>query len=239
MIGWMKAGHKYATSVHPDYEQASVPYEEPGRSLRSWSELAAIVKVREKFFTEDGRPNELWHRLTTSVSLLDFKQPNINGARPDLLAALGQFNSIQRDNITDYLRGTGTYKLRGPGYFQDPAEASRIAAGPGGVTNGFAATISALRINVQVIEGKMAFRLSAVIAPQDGAKAVTTPAGSQRPKDAGKAGQKPGEAAPAKPLATTTAAATRGVGAANSGGQSKGLKYPFTLLELTEGGGSR
>ena len=107
MIGWMKAGHKYATSVHPDYEQASVPYEEPGRPLRSWSELAAIIKVREKLFSEDGRPNELWQRLTSSVSLLDFPLPNINGARADLLAAIGQFNSLQQENITDFLRGTG------------------------------------------------------------------------------------------------------------------------------------
>lgn len=236
MIGWVKVGHKYSTSVHPDYEQSSVPYQEPGRSLRSWSELAAIVKVREKFFTEDGRPNELWQRLTSSVSLLDFTRPNINGARPDLLAALGQFNSSQRDNITDYLRGAGTYKLKGPGYFQDAGEASRIAAGSGGVTSGFGATISALRINVRVIEGTMSFRLSAVIAPEGGAKAVTTVAGSNRPKDAGKAAQAAKEATPSAPVAVTTGAATRGVGAGAPGTPTKSLKYPFTLLEITEGG---
>jgi general secretion pathway protein K len=236
LIGWMKAGHKYSTSVHPDYEQASVPYEEPGRPLRSWSELAAIVKVRDKLFTEDGRPNELWQRLTSSVSLLDFPRPNINGARMDLLAAIGQFNSLQQENITDFLRGTGTYKLKGPGYFQDAAEASRIASGPGGVTTGFGATISALRINVEVFEGKMSFRLSAVIAPEGGAKAVTTLAGSNRPKDAGKAAQTAKEVAPNVPVATTTAAAVKGVGAAASGGPPTALKYPFTLLEITEGG---
>jgi general secretion pathway protein K len=236
LIGWTKSGHKYSTSVHPDYEQATVPYEEPGRSLRSWSELAAIVKVREKFFTEDGRPNELWQRLTTSVSLLDFPRPNINGARTDLLAAVGQFNAMQQENITDFLRGTGTYKLKGPGYFQDAAEASRIAVGPGGVTTGFGATISALRINVLVIEGKMNFRLSAVIAPQGGAKAITTPAASQRPKDAGKAAQKAQEVAPKAAPVTTTAAATRGVGNAAAGAAPKSLKYPFGLLEITEGG---
>lgn len=236
IIGWSKSGHKYSTSVHPDYEQAAVPYEEPGRSLRSWSELAAIVKVREKFFTEDGRPNDRWQRLTTSVSLLDFPRPNINGARSDLLAALGQFNAMQQENITDFLRGTGTYKLKGPGFFQDAAEASRIAVGPGGVTSGFGATISALRINVQVFEGKMSFRLSAVIAPQGGAKAVTTPAGSQRPKDAGKAAAQAKEVAPKAQPVTTTAAATRGVGTAAPGTPPKSIKYPFGLLEITEGG---
>jgi hypothetical protein len=93
-----------------------------------------------------------------------------------------------------------------------------------------------LRINVQVFEGKMSFRLSAVIAPQGGAKAVTTPAGSQRPKDGGKAAQQAKEVAPKAPPVTTTAAATRAVGAAAAGAAPKSLQYPFGLLEITEAG---
>jgi len=48
--------------------------------------------VRAAFYDSDGRPNDLWKRFAESVSLFDFARPNLNGAKPDTLAAMGQFD---------------------------------------------------------------------------------------------------------------------------------------------------
>ena len=42
MLGWTKRNHAYTSSVQPNYEGGAIPYLEPGRSLRSFHELAAI-----------------------------------------------------------------------------------------------------------------------------------------------------------------------------------------------------
>jgi len=68
----------------PDYDQAAIPYAPPGRSLRSFDELAAIDVAKDMFYGEDGRPNELWHRFADAFSLLSYRQTNINSARPDV-----------------------------------------------------------------------------------------------------------------------------------------------------------
>ncbi|MGH7944520.1 MAG: hypothetical protein ACREF9_05875, partial [Opitutaceae bacterium] len=142
MLGWMKRNHVYTSSVQPNYEGGPIPYLPPGRSMRSFHELAAIEKVREAFYDSDGRPNDYWRRFVNSVSLLDFARPNLNGAKPDTLAALGQFDETQQQNLGDYLRGAGNYQNQGPQFFQAPNEAQRIA-GPTGDTSAFGATISA------------------------------------------------------------------------------------------------
>jgi len=41
LMGWMHKGHVYSSTV-PQYEQSVIPYEAPGRPLRSFKELAAI-----------------------------------------------------------------------------------------------------------------------------------------------------------------------------------------------------
>lgn len=234
MLGWMKRNHVYTSSVQPNYEMGAIPYLPPGRSLRSFHELAAIEKVRETFYDADGRPNEYWRRFADSVSLLDFPRPNINGAKPDTLAALGQFNETQQQNLGDYLRGTGNYQTQGPQFFQAPNEAQRIA-GPTGDTSGFATTISALRITVTVRDGRTEFKMSTVIAPPNGATTVQTTATAartqasaataqtaaqqqQRP-NAAQAITRPG-AAPAAPKQNASTAGN--------------LKYPFTLLDIRE-----
>src|SRR5690606_11502317 len=123
LLGWMKRNHVHTSSVQPDYEMGPIPYVPPGRPLRSFHELAAIEKVRETFYDADGRPNEFWRRFADSVSLLDFERPNINGAKPDTLAALGQFDETPQQNLNDFLRGTGSYQSQGPQFFQAPNEA--------------------------------------------------------------------------------------------------------------------
>jgi len=226
LLGWMKPDHIATSSIRPDYDSGPVPYEAPGRSLRSYHELAAIEKVRDFFYETDGRPNPYWHRFVDAVSLLDFARPNINGAKPDTLAAVGQLDGTQMQNITDFLRGTGNQQFNGPGFFKDPGEAARLT-GAAGNTAGFAATISALRINVVVREGRNEYRVMAIVAPPGGATTVQQTAVK---KTTAAAAAKPADQQQNRPNATQTN--PRPGGAANAA--ARALKYPFTLLEIRE-----
>lgn len=233
LLGWMKRNHVYTTGVQPNYELAAIPYLAPGRSLRSFSELAAIEKVREVFFDATGRPNDLWRRFVDAVSLFDFPRPNLNGAKADTLAALGQFDETQRRNLDQYLRGDGLYSTQGPQVFQAPGDAQRIA-GPTGDTRAFGATISALRITVTVRDGQTVFRLSTVVAPPSGATTVQTTATEARTQTAGSAGK----TATQQQNRPNAAQATPRPGTApvNSpqNAPARNLRYPFTLLEMRE-----
>ena len=232
LIGWMQRGHVYSSAIPPDYEQDNPPYDAPLRSLRSYSELAAIDKARDMFYDTDGRPNDLWRRFAAAVSLLNFAKPNINGAKPDALLALGQFELTQQQNVNDFVAGSGNYTAQGPGYFQTMADAQRVA-GPGGNLGAFATTISALRIFITVHDGNSQFRLAAVVTPQGGgATTVTTTATSTRAQTSALAArsgtQQPNQPSAGQQSTRQTSTVTRQTGTAPS------IKYPFTLLESRE-----
>ncbi|MEX2045119.1 MAG: hypothetical protein WD941_07175 [Opitutus sp.] len=227
LMGWMSRSHVLSTALSPQYDLGAIPYEPPGRPMRSYHELAAIEYAREKFYDQDGRPNELWRRFADNVSLLDFQQPNLNGAKPDSLAVLGQFDEVQRQNLGDYLAGRGIHESQGPAFFQNPTDAQRIA-GPSGNTGAFSTTISALRIIVTVMEGQTPFRLAAVIAPPGGATTVDTNATATRTQASSAKQPRSGRQARADKAAT----ASLGKGGQPQGDQN--LKYPFTLLEIRE-----
>jgi hypothetical protein len=230
LLGWMQRNHVYTAAIEPNYDQGDLPYVAPGRSLRSYNELAAIDKVRDVFYDADGRPTELWHRFVEAVSLLSFNRPNINGAKPAALLALGQFQPTQQQTLNDYLAGAGSYETQGPGLpFQNAAEAQRIT-GPGGNAGAFATTISALRIRVTVHDGSSEFRLAAVIAPPSGATTVQTTATSARTQASAGAAANPTQQR-TQPNATQRNPST----AARTGqAAQRSLNYPFTLLEIRE-----
>lgn len=227
LMGWMSAGHVSSTALSPRYDLGTIPYEAPGRPLRSYHELAAVEFAREKFYDEAGRPNELWRRFADSVSLLDFQRPNLNAARPDTLAVLGQFDETQRQNLSDYVSGRGLYESQGPAFFQRANDAQRIA-GPSGNTGAFSTAISALRVTVTVIDGQTSFRLSAVIAPPDGATIVDTNATATRTQAS--SGAQARGVRPARGDRTPAA----GQGRSGQPQVDQNLKYPFTLLEIRE-----
>jgi hypothetical protein len=228
MLGWMKRDHIYATAVVPSYDQGAIPFEVPGRPLRSYHELAAIEKVRETFYDRDGRPNEFWKRFVASVSLLQFQRPNINGAKADTLAALGQFDETQQRTIEEYLKGDGSYLSKGPGFFQNPTDAQQIA-GPTGDAGAFSTTISALRIFVTVRDGRTEFRLAAVIAPPNGATTVQATATSTRTETSASSAQTASQQQnrPNAGQAATTPTPNQNQTPGN-------LRYPYTLLEIRE-----
>jgi hypothetical protein len=145
MLGWMKKNHVSSTARQPDYEQGSPPYGEPLRSMRSYSELAAIDYAREMFYDEKGHPNELWHRFVQAISLYDFKETNLNGLNGSLLKDLGLIDAGQQQQFDDFRGGVGSHARAGPGYFESPADAASVLGGAQPLT-GYSTQISALRI---------------------------------------------------------------------------------------------
>lgn len=230
LMGWMQHEHVYSTSITPDYDQSATPYDPPGRPLRSYSELAAIDKVRDFFYDANGRPNDYYLRFVAAVSLYDFSKSNINGATTDTLTALGQYDPTQQGQLSDYLNGKNKFQNQGPGYFQDPNQAQSIA-GPGGNITAFGTTISALRITITVHDGNSQFKLSAVIAPlSGGAKPVTQTATSASPKTSTSTAQSVSQAQSAPNTNQANATSTR----AGQTATSQNLQYPFKLLEISE-----
>jgi len=226
LLGWMHKDHVYTTAISPDYEQSAIPYDPPARSLRTYSELAAIDKAREFFFDAGGRPNDNYRRFVEAVSLFDFAQSNINGAGAGALAAVGQYTESQRQAIGDYLAKKGPYE-NSPGSFKDASQAQAIA-GEGGNAGAFSTTISALRVIITVHEGKTHFRVAAVVTQQGAAKVVQETATSQKGKTSSPTSQNqsnPNAEQPKPPVAGNgTQEATT----------TENLRYPFTLLEIRE-----
>lgn len=226
LLGWMKKDHVYSTAIMPDYDQSAIAYQPPLRPMRSYSELAAIDKVREFFYDADGQPNENWRRFVASVSLLNYAKPNLNGARPETLAAIGQYDETQRKALGDYLSGSGTYAPNGANSFKDTAQAATVA-GQGGASSAFTTTISALRILITVHEGKSQFRLSTVVTHGRDARVVQETATSQRAQTSATSSQ-------TKPTAPN-AAQTNNPSTTNAqNSATANLRYPFTLLEIRE-----
>jgi general secretion pathway protein K len=225
--GWMVKGYSYTTTLTPDYADADIAYTEPARAMRSFTELAAIDDARDLFFDENGLPNGNYWRFVDDFSLFNFPQPNANGANADVMAAVGQYTDIQRQHISDFLNGTGQYATDGQQWLQNSAQLAAVA-GLGGNAATFGTTISALRINVTVHDGRSQYRVSVVVSPQGGA--TTNPTVATNATAA---------AASTSPSSTTSLASTaQPTSTANSAtaaaAASQNINYPFTLLEILE-----
>jgi hypothetical protein len=226
LLGWIKKNHTYTTAASPDYEHATLPYASPQRSLRNYSELAAIDYARTVFFDETGKPTDLYRRFSESVSLYNFRQTNINGAKPDVLTALGEFDDTQKSKLGDYLAGTGQSALTGPGWFTATADARKFL-GATGRAGQFGTTISALHIRLTVHDGRAEYRLNVVVSPQGGgATSVLTTATTTR------ANASDEQAASAADVSTVSKPTTTPSSAATAAAPR--LNYPFTILALTE-----
>lgn len=215
LLGWMRKDYVPASGEPTDYDQREIPYNAPGRPLRSFSELAAIDVARGVFYDDQGRLNDLGRRFAATFSLYDYPQVNLNGATPDLLAALGFTDSSQQQRLHDYLAGTGSYVAKGPQWLNSANDANAVL-GSGTLPPLAGTQVRALRVNVVVREGGVEFRLTAVVAPAGGASTVRTTATADT---AGASGQQ-------APAASTPAVAPLAPAAR--------LNYPFTLLEILE-----
>ncbi len=236
LLVWMQQGYEPVDSFSArstDYERDPLPHDPPERSLHSFGELAAIRYVRDLFFDAQGRPNALWHQFVDSVSLYDFNQPNINGARETTIATLGGYDPRTGKTIADYLTGSGSYAQQGPAYFRNAQDVAGLV-GQASASSHLGTQVSCLRVNVTVREGSNTFRLTAVLAPPGGAAlppADPPPGGTAAGADQeGGASRVPGGAT----KEAATAAATADAGSATATTAQPSLNYPFTLLEIRE-----
>ena len=220
LLVWIKKGHTATAIGAPtvqDYENLALPFAPPGRSLRSFSELAAIEGLRQAFFDEvTGLPNDLYQRFTDTFSLYDFAAPNLNGNRLEPLLAQETIDEQQQQRVGEYLAGAGSYQSQGPGFFKSARSVAAVAGGQLAKL-GYGYKVNALKVTVTVRQGVSSFRLMAVVAPEGGAKLVAASTATA----AGTTGATPTTAAP------TSAADKAAAKAAD-------LKYPFTFLEIRE-----
>ena len=227
IAGWMQSGYVYSTALTLDYQDAEIPYAEPGRPMRTLSELAAVDTAKDVFFDENGLPNGLYWRFANDVSIFNYSQPDSNAANADVLAAAGQYTDVQQEHIQDYLNGTGQYAQEGKQWFLNPTTLAAVA-GIGGNSTVFGVTITALRINITVREGRSTFRLSAVVAPQGGATVNTANAtNATSAANSSSVSATTSVTSASQPASTATAAAT-------AAAASQSINYPFTLLEMVE-----
>jgi general secretion pathway protein K len=230
LLTWMQPNYVPVSAFSPDYEQSAIPYDAPDRSLRSMDELAAIDVVRDQFFDANGRPNALWWQFCNDFSIFNFRGVNINGANPDVLTAVGQFDPEQITAISSYLAGTSQLSTLGRKWFTSAADLQSIT-GPAGNLRAFAFTIRALRILITVHEGKTVYRLSAVVAPQGGATTVQTTATDAKAAASNSAS---GEAATTTSTNTASAISGTPTAAQTAAAASANIRFPFTILELRE-----
>ncbi|MET0261290.1 MAG: hypothetical protein ABW223_00215 [Rariglobus sp.] len=243
LLGWVQKDYTptaIGASTTQDYESAALPFVPPGRSLRSFAELAAIEGVRQAFFDEaTGAPNELYRRFTETFSLYRFDTPNINGNRLEPLLAQEIFDQAQLQRISEYLAGTGSYQSQGPGLFKSTRSIAAVAGG-GGSQLGYGMTVKALRITVTVRQGPSSFRLSTVVAPAEGAKVVpASNAAAEGDVATANAGGNTNTAnttstASRQPAQPAAAATTTSTTPATAVPEVVDLKYPFTFLEIRE-----
>ncbi|MCS6298961.1 MAG: general secretion pathway protein GspK [Opitutus sp.] len=230
LLGWIKKDHTATAIGAPtltDYENTALPFVPPGRSLRSFAELAAIEGVRQVFFDEvTGFPTEMYQRFTDTFSLYDFDSPNLNGNRLEPLLALETIDAQQQQRVAEFLSGAGSYQSQGPGFFKSGRSVAAVAGGQLAKL-GYGYKVSALRITVTVRQGLASFRLMAVVAPEGGAKVAPASSASSVATEASPAAVSSNKAA-------QKSDPRRAPPADKTSGQPADLKYPFTFLEIRE-----
>jgi hypothetical protein len=101
-------------------------------------------------------------------------------------------------------------------------------AGLGGSAAPFVTTITALRINITVHEGKSQYQLSVVVAPQGGATLNQTNAVNAT------SGSTSASASTSSSLTTSAAPSTTATAPTTAATAPQNISYPFTILELLE-----
>jgi len=233
ILSWMEPNYTPASALQLDYAQSVLPYAPPGRSIRSMSELAAIDVVRDVFFDASGRPNSLWWQFTSDFSIFNYRNVDLNGANPDVLTAVGQFDPAQEQDIANYLTGTSTFSTLGRKWFTSVADLQSVT-GPAGNLRAFAFTIRALRILITVHEGNATYTLSAVVAPQGGATTVMTTATDVQTQAAASASGPTGETASNTTTKTGSQVSVVPTAAQTSAASATNIQFPFTILEIRE-----
>lgn len=131
-----------------DYLRRSPPYRAANGPLQSLEELALLEIWEDEFFDEDGRPNELFQKLSGMVSVYNSGTVNLNKASPEILELLALQDGYDEEFIFD--------GLDKPYLTQLPGSANSSTSG---VEIGF------LRVTVSLLRGNVPFTVSALVEP--------------------------------------------------------------------------
>ncbi len=217
MFVWMHSGHLAAESATSAtvYERGDPPSAPPLRSLRSFDELAGIAVAKDFFYDPDGRPRPLLADFMAAVSLYQFNTTNLNSAPAPVLAATG-WDTTQAEALQKYLT-TPVSATKSRPYVRSLTEAQRQVGNAAGRNLG--AQIQLLRIIVTARQGAAQMKLSALVTWAGQASFPASVAAN------------PGGTTPAtkQPVRATSPAQPQ-----NAAASANTLRYPYTLLSLTE-----
>ena len=156
-----------------DYLQRDPPYRAANGPLQSLDELRLIEIWEDEFFDEAGRPNALFARLETMVSVLNTGPANLNSSPQSVLEVLALTDGYDEDFLFDGLDEV-------PYLRELPGSAN-------GQTSGV--EVSLLRVTVTLRRGEVPFTVSALVEPDfsvDGSSGGAAPGRSA--EDAPKTG---------------------------------------------------
>lgn len=147
------------------YDRQDPPLKPANGPLTSFEPLRYIRGFDEFFFDEDGVPKPEFYSFTDAVSLHNTHKINVNTARADIMAMLGESTGFDEKSFGDELAGQD----RIPGNYDDNiirSEDDLRAAGYTGDTGGIGYEVAVARINVDVSSGDKRFRLSGLVELQ-------------------------------------------------------------------------
>jgi len=238
LLGWSQPEYTPRTFDAPrpeDYARDAWGFEPPGRPPHAYAELRSIDVIRDGFFDEGGTPNEFYYRFIDTVTLLDYRSPNVNAAVPGALAAVAQLDEFQQETLADYLRGSGVYRSQGAGYFTEVGEVANVL-GEQASAAGFGTRVQALRVIVEVTQGSAVYTLNVLVAPPGGASPNTSEAIPEPRQDEDVVEPETEEETATSRDPIRASAVLAIVGSGGEDDLPDTIQYPFTVLSIQEMG---
>ena len=146
-----------------DYLNNNPPYRAANQPLQSLEELRLLKVWEDEFFDEDGRPNKLFAKLSSQVSVLNSGSVNLNAAPESVLDLLSLENGWQKEALFD--------GLEEPYLTQTPASENADSG----------VEVQLLRVNVRLMRGEVPFVISALVEPAFSTGGSASPASGSAP----------------------------------------------------------
>jgi len=151
LLDWIDAddSRRLNGAESEDYLRRNPPYRAANGPLQSLEELRLLEVWEDEFFDEDGRPNELFHKLDGMASVISTGAANLNSSPQEVLDLLALQGGFDGDYLFDGLRDL-PYLTEVPG--------SASGAGTG-------VEVRLLRVTVSLWRGRVPFTVSALVEP--------------------------------------------------------------------------
>lgn len=151
LLDWIDAddSRRLNGAESEDYLRRNPPYRAANKPLQSLEELRLLEVWEDEFFDENGRPNELFQKLDSMVSVLHGSSANLNSSPQDVLELLALQGGYDERFLFD---GLGDLP-----YLQElPGSANSQESG---------VEAQLLRVTVSLRRGEVPFTVSALVEP--------------------------------------------------------------------------